>query len=236
MSGIVDLPRALGRRLITEVRDFRARRAGLRKGSFAQHGEDRFLSEYFRGRTGRFLDVGAHEPFHLNNTYLLYRRGWTGVNVEPIPFLHRRLQRHRPRDVNLNAGLGRTEGELEFHELSPMVLATFDRGEMEALVASGTATLRASYRVPVLTLAGVARSHGMEGTALDLLSIDTEGFEMEVLEGGDWERFRPELLVVEVGSMSGIDRSGEVDAFILARGYTHLETLGVNRIYRRAVE
>lgn len=234
MNVLSGLPRALARRLLTRVRDVRLHREGLRKGTFAQHGEDLFLQRYFKGRPGRFLDVGAHEPFHLNNTYLLYRAGWRGVNVEPIPFLHRRLERYRPRDVNLNAGLGREEGELEFHELSPMVLSTFDSGEMEALVASGAASLRESYRVPVHTLAGVAREYGLEGTTLDLLSIDTEGFEMEVLEGGSWERFRPELIIVEVGSMSGIDRSQEVESFILARGYEALETLGVNRVFRRA--
>jgi hypothetical protein len=68
--------------------------------SFSQFGEDRFLLRYFRDQTsGFYVDVGASHPFSFSNTYLLYERGWRGLNLEPAPDDFALLQRHRPRDV-----------------------------------------------------------------------------------------------------------------------------------------
>ena len=63
---------------------------GLLHGSFSQHGEDRLLLEYFHGKPGTYVDVGANYPVKISNTYLLYRNGWRGLTVEPIPRLSKR--------------------------------------------------------------------------------------------------------------------------------------------------
>ena len=49
-------------------------RAGGR-ASFSQYGEDLFVSDYFRGRKGIYMEIGGNHPFRLSNTYLLYRMG-----------------------------------------------------------------------------------------------------------------------------------------------------------------
>src|SRR5688500_13277048 len=45
---------------------------GMLRGSFSQHGEDRVILDYFGGRVGTYVDVGANYPIKISNTYLLY--------------------------------------------------------------------------------------------------------------------------------------------------------------------
>src|SRR5215510_10661697 len=67
----------------------RVRRAlpvGYRRTSFSQQGEDLILARLFEGqRRGFYVDVGAHHPRRFSNTFLLYRRGWRGLNIDAAP-------------------------------------------------------------------------------------------------------------------------------------------------------
>ena len=31
---------------------------------------------------GIYIDVGCNHPIKFNNTYLLYKRGWSGINID----------------------------------------------------------------------------------------------------------------------------------------------------------
>lgn len=52
---------------------------------YSQNDEERFIGEWFSGRRGRFLDVGAFDGKSLSNTWRLLELGWHGVLVEPAP-------------------------------------------------------------------------------------------------------------------------------------------------------
>jgi len=70
--------------------------------SYSQCGEDRILRHIFSVfgiEKPTYLDIGAHHPVALSNTYLFYQKGATGVLVEPNPARYRELVRARPRDV-----------------------------------------------------------------------------------------------------------------------------------------
>lgn len=59
-----------------------------------------FIGDWFGGKTdGFYVDIGASHPFRINNTYLLYKSGWQGVTVEPIPLLGRVHKRWPSRDT-----------------------------------------------------------------------------------------------------------------------------------------
>src|ERR1039457_5849033 len=83
---------------------------------FSQFGEDTFLDYYFFGRrTGFYVDVGAFHPFNISNTYIFYKRGWRGINIEPNPASFRAFLKYRPRDINLNVAVDRHDTELLFN-------------------------------------------------------------------------------------------------------------------------
>jgi FkbM family methyltransferase len=208
---------------------------------FAQRGEDRRLAGLFAGRRrGFYIDVGAWDPTRDSVTKHFYDRGWRGVNVEPHPTYHALLAAERPRDVNLGVALGAERGERSLTLVGASGLATFESAFAESadrwVAANRPAPAQISQIVvEVVTLADVCRQHVPPGTPIDFLKIDVEGWEEQVLRGGDWDAYRPEILVVEaVVPLTDLPAWDSWDGFVRARGYTFLEFDGLNRWYRRS--
>lgn len=196
-------------------------------GSSSQYYEDIFLDAIFRGkRDGFYVDIGANDPDELSNTKRFYDRGWRGVNVEPNRLLHAKFEASRPEDRNVNAGIGPIDGELTFYELDPHTLSTFDKGEIAESAKRHGARVVAERKVPVMTLNALFDRH-VGDRAVDFLSVDTEGYEYEVLSGNDWERNRPAIVVVEVDR----DREKRVHGLLSGASYELIHFNGLNGIY-----
>ena len=73
------------------------------RSSYSMDGEDLIISEYFKNRSkGFYIDVGCYHPIHRNNTFLLHKKGWQGVNIDIHKFSIELFQHLRPNDLNLN--------------------------------------------------------------------------------------------------------------------------------------
>lgn len=103
--------------------------------SYSQTGEDLIVESVFTALgipRPSYLDIGAHDPVYLSNTYIFYRKGCRGVCVEADTALHRKIARKRPGDVCLNIGIGASgEGTAPFYIMSSPTLNTFSREEAE---------------------------------------------------------------------------------------------------------
>ncbi len=208
--------------------------SSLSRGSFSQHGEDQFILQYFgQRRHGIYLDIGANHPHRLSNTYLLYRRGWRGITVEPIRRLvdaHRKL---RPADTQVHAGIGAGEGGARFYELNPHVLSTFDKEVADATIRNGVSELRAAYDVPILPVSSIVSTYAPG--PIDVMSVDVEGLELSVLNSVDWESCAPQLILVELQTAAGRNpAANEIREFLKSRGYRFVISLGVNEVFERA--
>jgi FkbM family methyltransferase len=199
--------------------------------SYAQNGEDVLLNRAFRGRaTGFYVDVGANDPVVHSVTKHFYDLGWRGVNVEPHREMFGRLCRDRPGDVSLNLGVSNREGELTYHESRLTGLSTFSSGEAAHLVARGARLIE--RQVPVTTLARVCEQHVR--TTIDFMSIDVEGLEHQVIEGGDWSRWRPRVVLVEATRPETTVPSHEDwEPRLLGADYLFAAFDGLNRYYVR---
>lgn len=195
--------------------------------SFSQYGEDLELRSRFGRRKGIFIEIGANHPIRLSNTYLLYRMGWRGMIVEPVPSLYAKHKRLRPRDIHINAAADSTDGEMTFYELVPSVLSTCDSDEAEKAVNGGTARLLRKYPVAVTTVAALYRAHLAPNPVL-VLSVDTEGHDLAVLKGVDWDSMRPEVVICEGNDD---DKQSEITEFLAARGYECFKQMGCNLMF-----
>lgn len=198
--------------------------------SYAQNHEDVVLARAFDKPAGFYVDVGAASPVIHSVTNHFYQRGWRGINVEPLELWARQLVDARPRDVNLEVGISNRSGVADFFDTTHDATeeSTFSAEVADALRARGiTPKVR---KVAVTTLAAVCQEHADDH--IDFLKVDVEGLELEVIRGGDWERFRPSIVVVEsTRPGTSEDVGDEVEAFLAGVGYRAVLFDGLNRFY-----
>lgn len=203
--------------------------------SFAQEGEDLILERIFGHADGFYVDVGAHHPFRFSNTFLLYNKGWRGINIEPDAEGFELLKKFRPRDINLNTAILRNSAEslkntATFYRFHEPALNSFDEAYASEMQSKGY-SLRETIEVEFTDLASVLDRHA--GTRrIDLLSIDTEGTDLDVLRSNDWTRFRPRVVIVELlKGESGAENRELTTEFLTGLGYVLHSVLYNSRIY-----
>ncbi|MBE0625142.1 MAG: FkbM family methyltransferase [Burkholderiales bacterium] len=219
------------------IADYLRRRGGIYyRKSWSQCGEDlilRYLFDLLQIARPGYIDIGAHHPWHYNNTYLFYRQGARGVNIEPDPLLHAGLRRGRRRDVNLNMGIGPHEAELDFYVMSARTLNTFSAGEARKCVEEHGLSIVETRRIKVQTFAHTVDTH--MGRTPDLVSLDVEGMDLDVLRSIDFSRYRPHVFCVETISYAQGDGSGikstDIHALMLENGYRLYADTYINSIY-----
>jgi len=174
--------------------EFRAR---LGHRTYSQEGEDFILARFFDSkRDGFFVDVGAHHPHRFSNTYLLYRRGWRGVNIDAMPGSMRKFERYRPRDINIEAAVGSAAGSATYYMFNEPALNTFDAALVAERQFPPWKVIR-QVSLPIIPLADILGKVVPQGQAIDLLTVDVEGNDLEVLRSSDWKRFRPRIVLAE---------------------------------------
>jgi FkbM family methyltransferase len=201
--------------------------------SYAQNLEDVILQRVFDRDHGTFVDVGANDPVIDSATYAFYRRGWRGIAIEPLPFLHARAQAMRPEDVNVRALASDTDGEVDFYEVATSHgLSTLDPDNAAWLAAHGYKVRRTS--MPALTLDTILGRH-LAGRSIDVLTIDVEGAEPKVLAGIDLQRFRAAVVMIEaMAPIRQVDVSAPSEAVLRAAGYEPVYDDGLNRFFLAA--
>lgn len=169
-----------------------------RTWSFAQEGEDLVLRRFLEGRRrGFFVDVGAHDPRRFSNTFRYYQEGWHGINIDPNPQAIEAFNRARPRDVNIAHGVAERPGRMTYYKFNDPALNTFDEALKSDREANTPYRVIGKTTVAVERLDRILERHLPPGQKIDFLSIDVEGLDLQVLRSNDWERFRPEYVLVE---------------------------------------
>ena len=77
--------------------------------------EDLILKDIFKEISkGFYVDVGCYHPIHLSNTYLLYQKGWRGINIDLSEYSIELFDHTRNDDLNINAAVTNFDGKISF--------------------------------------------------------------------------------------------------------------------------
>lgn len=190
--------------------------------SYSQCGQDAFIFWMIFGgkKEGVFLDIGGNDPIRINNTYLFEQRGWHGLAFEPV-----KSQAEKWSDVRktpcYNIAIGMTEDEVEFTEMRESQysgIGTAQNGEDAE-----------TYKVRQRKLTNVLRENNIEH--VDMVSIDVEGYEMNVLKGIDFDNIDITCFCIEN------NRDGEtlpdinLRKFMVDKGYRLIARLTIDDIF-----
>ena len=168
----------------------------IKKESYSMDGEDLFLNDYFKDKTkGFYVDVGCYHPIHRNNTYLLYKKGWHGVNIDIQKFSIDLFNHLRPKDLNYNIAVSNKNETVEmFYQKKLSQLSTIEEKQSLKVFQGDIKKLK----IQSLTLDSILEKTNSNNIKLDLLDIDVEGADLKVLEGFSIQKFKPELVCVEI--------------------------------------
>lgn len=202
---------------------------------FSQDGEDIVLKQIFAGRTsGFYVDIGAFHPTRYSNTYQFYLGGWRGINIDARPGAMKPFRKWRKRDINLETAIGEKEGQMTYYNLSQPAMNGFDKALTEQRLADDASLkLIETVNMPVRRLSSVLQAHLPEGQDIDFMSIDVEGFDLQVLKSNDFERYRPRYMLVEVHQES-IDAMTQCDIgrFLTAHDYTPIAKMVRTAVFK----
>lgn len=165
--------------------------------SSAQYCEDLILDVLLGFKDeGFYIDIGANDSSIFSNTERFYKRGWTGINIEPDPVSFEKFKEKRAKDINLNIGIGISRKELDFYRLSADTLSTFSKNAVKKYIKDGHKVLDV-LKIPVKPLNDIFEEYA-GGREVDFMSVDVEGFEIEVLKSNDWKKYRPKIIILEI--------------------------------------
>lgn len=182
-----------------------------------------FLDKYSREhKPVTFLQVGANDGFINDPLHIFIKRdNWKGVLLEPLPDVYNeflvRLHRKRPGIKAINAALDQEDGTRPLYKLSISMerwatgLSSFNKEVLVKKLSDGSMTRnmrRQGITLPdnkddcitsdeVATISPETLLKNFDGETLDLLAIDTEGFDYEILKMLDLNRISPEVIIYE---------------------------------------
>jgi FkbM family methyltransferase len=201
-------------------------------GSFSQNGEDLTIHKLLKNKkSGFYVDIGANDPTRFNNTKYFYQKGWSGINIEPDFNCFTKISKARQRDINLNLGIGRMSSNLVFYKFIPHTLSTFSGKEARRYLKQGY-KLRGKKIVRVKKLSEVL-DENIKDRKIDFMTIDTEGYDLEVLKSNDWSKYKPKVICIESvrHSIGKPKQVTSLESYLTVVGYSKILDNGLNSFY-----
>ena len=166
-------------------------------------GEDKFISNYFRNElNGFYIDVGCYHPLDGNNTHLLHKKGWNGINFDINFYSIKLFDFLRDKDVNINSGISCKKEKLTMYYRKEInMLNTLD--EKIAKIRFKNGYKKRSIKVNTLNF--FMSKHFQNLKKIDFINIDVEGSEMDVLKSLNFKFHKPQLICVEIHNTTKIN-------------------------------
>lgn len=171
---------------------------GFANKIYSQEGEDIILSEFFPNKKdGFFVDIGAHHPMRFSNTYMFYKRGWRGINIDAMPNSMKAFEIKRPRDINLEMGVSGKEGEMTYYMFDDPALNGFSKDLSKERDTNSNFEIVEERKIKTYPLSNILDKYLPKGQKIDFMSVDVEGLDLMVLKSNDWKKYSPSVILVE---------------------------------------
>ena len=139
----------------------------------------------------------------------------------------------RPKDINIENGVGIKKDQLTFYQFNESALNTFSKEEAFPKNKSGYKIIKSNL-VKVDTLENILDKYMPENTQIDFLNIDAEGKDEEVLISNNWEKYKPNYILIEILREENIDdTSSSIKTFLKSKDYTPINKIFDTYIFKK---
>lgn len=191
--------------------------------SYSGEGEDMILRKiFYKKKKGFYVDIGAYHPKKSSNTYFFYKNGWNGINIDAMPGSMKLFNQLRKRDINLDMPLGKDGETVSYYEFADKALNGFESQKLKEKDSSKSQNkIIKIHQLKANSLNTILEKHLPKNQKIDFLSIDVEGQEFRILESFDFEKYKPNWILIEIWNYSMESLSnGKVDSLLKNKGYT----------------
>jgi len=158
--------------------------------------EDTAILDYFKDKkNGFYVDIGCYHPIHRNNTYLLHMQNWSGINVDTSQFSIDLFDYMRPKDLNYHCAISdKNENIKLFYQKELSQLSTTEKSQAEKVFQGNIK----QKEINAFTLDEILSRGKYKNSKIDFLDIDVEGADLKVIKGLSFDKFKPELVCIEI--------------------------------------
>jgi FkbM family methyltransferase len=163
---------------------------------YSQFGEDIILHEILKKdiSSGFYVDVGCFHPKKFSNTYALFKKGWSGINIDMEEDKIALFNMLRPNDLNVLAPISDREEEVTLYRFSKYGYGS----TIDKKIASETIDpLYDKTIVKATTLNKIIDESQYKDTQIDVLSIDVEGMDFKALKSLNIKKYSPKVIIIE---------------------------------------
>jgi FkbM family methyltransferase len=194
------------------------------KSVFKDTDEQKLLLDFFKDKSnGIYIDVGGNIPENSVSS-VFHSLGWSGLIIEPIPLNVDRFIKEGRTNIwqgAVTSPVKAQNGCAIFH------LAGGENGPHSSLDESSisfSSKITTTISVALSTVNILAKNNNIYH--IDLLSIDTEGTEVDVLLGTDLKKLSPKLILVEDWA-----RDFSIHKYLISQNYKLVRRTGFNSWY-----
>jgi FkbM family methyltransferase len=201
---------------------------------YSQIGQDKYVNErIFQGmENGFFVDIGAHDGISISNSYFFEKhKNWNGICVEPLPEVYELLKKNR-KCICIEGAIFTEHGYQDFLRLQGLtemrsgLVSEYDVRHSKIInhLIQDSGGSSKVIKVKTFTLQSILDNYNV--THIDLLSIDTEGSELAVLQSIDFKKVKIECIVMENNF-----QEKSVEEYLTIKGYRLVEKLSHDDIF-----
>ena len=206
----------------------------LKKGS--QFGEDNYMLSLFENNfKGKFLDIGCYHPTRHNNTFLMYKKGWTGINIDLNPLTIELFNFMRPKDININVGISDSETEKTLYFIDELnTQNTLDENQLNFLKNHHNIKDEEIIQKKIKTKSINKILNEYKFHNIDFMNLDIEGHELKVLETIDFSKIKIKYLCVEMieHNEASIENNRKIKDLLNRNSFILIKDFDYNYIFK----
>ena len=168
----------------------------LKRKSYSMEKEDLEIVKIFHKiKKGFYVDVGCYHPIHLNNTFLLYKKNWRGINIDINSFSIELFNFVRPEDINLNFAVSNRDDVISYYSQKKISQLTTIYQDIAKKRMQGRIK---EEKILSKRLTTILNETKYKNEKIDFLNIDAEGADFDILKSLNFDVYRPKLICVEI--------------------------------------
>ena len=199
----------------------------FRRKTYAMEGEDLEIVKILKNiENGFYVDAGGFHPLDRNNTYLLYKKKWRGINIDLSEFSIDLFNFIRPEDININAAVTNEDGEVSYYYVKKLSQLSTIKKDIAIKAMHGEIKEK---KIISKKLTSIIDNTKFKNKKIDFLNIDLEGADFDALKSLNFEVYRPKLICVEIHDKD-IENS-EINIFLKKLNYTKKWSATFSHLY-----